>query len=82
MILITTVGKVGALAARLLAAQGKPVRVLVPNPDNSSARAHARAEVVQRDPGVAATIDGGDAQCLIHDGSADAAEPAEDVGRP
>ncbi len=29
MILITTAGKVGAEAARLLAAQGEPVRVLV-----------------------------------------------------
>jgi nucleoside-diphosphate-sugar epimerase len=34
MILITTAGKVGAEAARLLAAQGEPVRVLVRNPES------------------------------------------------
>jgi len=32
MILITTAGKVGAEAARLLAERGEPVRVLVRNP--------------------------------------------------
>ncbi len=34
MILITTAGKVGGDAARLLAAQDEPVRVLVRNPEN------------------------------------------------
>jgi uncharacterized protein YbjT (DUF2867 family) len=57
MILVTTAGKVGAEAARLLAARGEPVRVLVRDPARATALARAGAEVVQGDLKVPATID-------------------------
>jgi uncharacterized protein YbjT (DUF2867 family) len=57
MILVTTVGKVGAEAARLLAARGEPVRVLVRDPEKATALAEAGAEVAQGDLEVPATID-------------------------
>ena len=57
MILVTTAGKVGAEAARLLAARGEPVRVLVRDPEKATALAEAGAEVVQGDLEVPATID-------------------------
>jgi uncharacterized protein YbjT (DUF2867 family) len=37
MILITTAGNVGAQAARLLASQGEPVRVIARDPEKASA---------------------------------------------
>ena len=43
MILVTTAGKVGAEAARLLRKQGVPVRVLVRDPGKATARALAAA---------------------------------------
>jgi uncharacterized protein YbjT (DUF2867 family) len=57
MILITTAGKVGSEAARLLAAQGEPVRILVRDPQKHSALARAGVEVVDGDLQVPATID-------------------------
>jgi uncharacterized protein YbjT (DUF2867 family) len=59
MILVTTAGKVGAEAARLLAARGEPVRVLVRDPEKATALAlaEAGAEVAQGDLEVPATID-------------------------
>jgi uncharacterized protein YbjT (DUF2867 family) len=57
MILITTAGKVGSEAARLLAQQGEPVRVLVRDPAKSAALVQAGAEVAEGDLEVPATID-------------------------
>jgi len=57
MILITTAGKVGAEAARLLAQRGEPVRVLVRDPGKASALAQAGADVAVGDLEVPATID-------------------------
>lgn len=57
MILITTAGKVGAEAARLLAAQGEPVRVLVRNPGKVAALSQAGIEVVEGDLEAPASID-------------------------
>jgi uncharacterized protein YbjT (DUF2867 family) len=49
MILVTTAGKVGAEAARLLAEREEPVRVLVRDPDKAAALAQAGAEVAEGD---------------------------------
>jgi uncharacterized protein YbjT (DUF2867 family) len=57
MILITTAGKVGAEAARLLAQRGEPVRVLVRDLEKATALAQAGADVAVGDLGVPATID-------------------------
>ncbi len=57
MILITTAGKVGSEAARLLARQGEPVRVLVRDPNKVTALTQAGVEVVAGDLEVPATID-------------------------
>ncbi len=59
MILVTTAGKVGAEAARLLREQGLPVRVLVRDPDQRTARALATAgaEMAAGDLNVPASID-------------------------
>jgi len=57
MILITTAGKIGAEASRLLAQRGAPVRVLVRNPEKVSALAQAGVDVCRGDLEVSATID-------------------------
>ena len=59
MILVTTAGKVGAEAARLLREQDTPVRVLVRDPDTSAAQALAAAgaQIAAGDLTVPATID-------------------------
>lgn len=57
MILITTGGKVGAEAARLLAAHGEPVRVLARNKEKVAALSQAGVEVVEGDLEVPASID-------------------------
>ena len=57
MILITTAGKVGAEAARLLAQRGEPVRVLVRDPEKATALAQPGVDVAVGDLGVPATID-------------------------
>lgn len=57
MILITTAGKVGAEAVRLLADRGERVRVLVRDPGKAAALARSGVEVVAGDLGVPATID-------------------------
>jgi uncharacterized protein YbjT (DUF2867 family) len=57
MILITTAGKVGTEAARLLAQRGEQVRVLVRDPAKAAALAQAGAEVADGDLDVPATID-------------------------
>jgi uncharacterized protein YbjT (DUF2867 family) len=49
MILVTTAGKVGAEAARLLAQRGEPVRILVRDPDKAVALAQAGAAVAEGD---------------------------------
>ncbi len=56
-ILITTAGKVGAEAARLLADRGERVRVLVRNLEKAAALARSGVEMVAGDLGVPATID-------------------------
>jgi uncharacterized protein YbjT (DUF2867 family) len=57
VILITTAGKVGAEAARLLAAQGEPVRVLVRRPEKVAALSRAGVEVVEGDLTAPESID-------------------------
>lgn len=57
MILVTTAGKVGSEAVRLLAEQQVPVRVLVRDPANARALADAGAHVVVGDLEVPASID-------------------------
>jgi uncharacterized protein YbjT (DUF2867 family) len=57
MILITTAGKVGSEAARLLGGEHVPVRVLVRRPEKAAALAHAGVEVFKGDLEVPATID-------------------------
>ncbi|WP_233226062.1 SDR family oxidoreductase [Amycolatopsis sp. CA-126428] len=57
MILITTAGKVGAEAARLLADRGERVRVLVRDLEKAAALARSGVEVVAGDLGVPATVD-------------------------
>jgi uncharacterized protein YbjT (DUF2867 family) len=57
MILITTAGKVGSEAARLLAEREEPVRVLVRDPEKATALAQAGVEVAEGDLEVPATID-------------------------
>ncbi len=57
MILITTAGKVGSEAARLLAQQGVPVRVLVRNPDKAAAMARVGVDVFHGDLEAPATVD-------------------------
>jgi uncharacterized protein YbjT (DUF2867 family) len=57
MILVTTAGKVGAEAVRLLAQRGEPVRVLVRDPDKAKALADAGAETVAGDLDIPASLD-------------------------
>ncbi|WP_297600936.1 NmrA family NAD(P)-binding protein [Mycobacterium sp.] len=57
MILMTTGGKVGAEAARLLAQQGRPARVLVRDPRKAAALAEADVDVVTGDLNDRDTID-------------------------
>jgi NAD(P)H-binding len=57
MILITTAGKVGSGAARLLAQQEEPVRVLVRDRQKAATLAQAGVEVAEGDVGVPSTID-------------------------
>ncbi len=57
MILITTAGKVGAEAARLLAAQNEPVRLLARHPEKASALSQTGVEIVAGDLEVPASID-------------------------
>jgi uncharacterized protein YbjT (DUF2867 family) len=57
MILITTAGKVGAEAARLLSAQDQPVRVLARNPEKVAVLSQAGVDVVEGDLEVPASID-------------------------
>src|SRR6266478_846109 len=57
MILITTAGKVGAEASRLLAQRGAPIRVLVRNPEKVTALEPAGVEVFSGDLEAPATID-------------------------
>jgi uncharacterized protein YbjT (DUF2867 family) len=57
MILITTSGKVGSEAARLLAQRDEPVRVLVRDQEKAAALAQAGVELVEGDLEVPASID-------------------------
>jgi uncharacterized protein YbjT (DUF2867 family) len=57
MILVTTAGKVGSEAARLLAQREVPVRVLVRDPEKAKALADAGAEIAVGDLAVPASID-------------------------
>ena len=57
MILVTTAGKVGSEAVRLLRQQEMPVRVLVRDPAKAKALADAGAEIAAGDLGVPASID-------------------------
>ncbi len=56
-VLITTAGKVGSEAARLLAERGERVRVLVRDPGKAAALADAGVEVAAGDLGVPETVD-------------------------
>ena len=67
MILITTAGKVGAEAARLLAAQNEPVRVLARHPEKASALSQTGVEIVAGDLEVPASIDAAMRKRLIRD---------------
>ncbi|GAA2913496.1 nucleotide-diphosphate-sugar epimerase [Actinoplanes cyaneus] len=57
MILVTTAGKVGAEAARLLARRGQPVRLLVRDPAKAAALAEAGVDVAAGDLTAPDTID-------------------------
>ena len=57
MILVTTAGKVGSEAARLLAKRDVPVRVLVRDPGKAKALADAGAEIAVGDLTVPASLD-------------------------
>jgi uncharacterized protein YbjT (DUF2867 family) len=57
MILVTTAGKVGSEAVRVLRQQDVPVRVLVRDPDKARALADAGAEITAGDLAVSASID-------------------------
>jgi uncharacterized protein YbjT (DUF2867 family) len=57
MILVTTAGKVGSETARLLAAQGVPVRVIVRDADKAAALEVEGVEAFNGDLDVPATID-------------------------
>ena len=57
MILVTTAGKVGAEAARLLAARGQQARVLVRHPETAIQLAQSGVELMQGDLAVPATVD-------------------------
>lgn len=57
MIFITTAGKVGAEAARLLAARGVAVRILVRDPGKAAALEQAGVDVAVGDLDTSATID-------------------------
>jgi uncharacterized protein YbjT (DUF2867 family) len=57
MILITTVGKVGSEASRLLAEQGVPVRVISRHPEQAASLATVGVDVFKCDLQVPATID-------------------------
>ncbi len=57
MILVTTAGKVGAEAARLLALREVPVRVLVRDPDKTRTLTDAGAEIAVGDLDVPASLD-------------------------
>src|SRR6204780_4081555 len=57
MILVTTAGKVGAEATRLLAERGVPVRLLVRDPEKAKALADAGAKTAVGDLDVPASLD-------------------------
>ncbi|MBM9503146.1 NmrA family NAD(P)-binding protein [Actinacidiphila acididurans] len=57
MILVTTPGKVGAEAARLLAGRGEAVRILARHPEKVMALKQAGVDVVEGDLDIPATID-------------------------
>jgi uncharacterized protein YbjT (DUF2867 family) len=57
MILVTTGGKVGAEAARLLAEQHQPVRVLVRHPETAAQLAQTGVELAHGDLGVPESVD-------------------------
>ena len=79
MILVTTAGKVGSEAARLLAEREEPVRVLVRDPEKVTALAQAGVEVAEGDLEVPATIEeameGVSAVVLVSPGM----EPAQEL---
>ena len=79
MILVTTAGKVGSEAARLLAEREEPVRVLVRDPEKVTALAQAGVEVAEGDLEVPATIEeameGVSAVVLVSPG----VEPAQEL---
>jgi uncharacterized protein YbjT (DUF2867 family) len=57
MILVTTAGKVGSEASRILADKGVPVRLIVRDPQKAQALAHPGVEVVEADLDKPASID-------------------------
>jgi uncharacterized protein YbjT (DUF2867 family) len=57
MILVTTSGRVGSEAARVLAEQAVPVRILARDPDKAAALTRVGVDVVHGDLDVPATID-------------------------
>lgn len=79
MILVTTAGKVGSEAARLLAEREEPVRVLIRDPEKATALERAGVEVAEGDLEVPATIEeamrGVSAVVLVSPG----VEPAQEL---
>src|SRR5271163_4100124 len=57
MILVTTAGKVGAEAARLLAGREEPVRVLARDPDKAKALSDAGVQIAVGNLDVPASLD-------------------------
>ena len=57
MILITTAGKVGSEAARVLAGNNEPVRVLVREPDDAIALSRLGVDITKGDLDDPASID-------------------------
>src|SRR5579863_9678904 len=57
MILVTTAGKVGSEASRVLAQRGVPVRILARSPEKAAALATGGVDVFEGDLEVPASID-------------------------
>jgi hypothetical protein len=57
VIVVSTTGKVGSEAARLLAKRSLPVRVLAHHPEKAAAQAEAGVDVVEGDLDVPESID-------------------------
>ena len=77
MILVTTAGKVGAEASRLLGQRGAPVRVLVRNPEKVTALEQAGVDVCRGDLEAPAMLDVGLSENVAEDNARAVALMAE-----